>query len=326
MTGSARSRVAAQLREPAAGGRRAQRRRQRVQPGVVLARDEVQRAAHQPGDDERAVVRERRVDRGGRARGAAGAQREPRGPQVLRLHREQARDRARPDRARRPGEPLRRRARAGAARPGSLRDEHAVAEVERVQLEQRGVAPRPGAALEVAPGAPRPSPRPRPAGAARRRRCSPARRVEVGLGPAPVGHQEAVAAVVRDRHRDRARRRRARPRLGERDRAAARGTRAGSRGSARTRPRTRGSHWNTTARRADAAQLAQPGEPVLPVVVGEHRHRRVERAVAERQRLGARVDAGRGARRALRAHHRRGLDRGDVAVARLVGAGCRRRR
>ena len=119
MTGSAASRVAAQLREPAAVGRRAQRRRERVQPGVVAARDEVQRAAHQPAGDERAVVRERSVDRGGRARGAAGAQGEPRHPQVLRLHREQARHRAGRIELRRPGEQLRRR-----APPAQLRGSH----------------------------------------------------------------------------------------------------------------------------------------------------------------------------------------------------------
>ena len=112
-------RVAAQLREPAAVGRRAERRRERVQPRVVVRRDEVQRAAHQPAGDERAVVRERSVDRGRRARGAAGAQGEARHPQVLRLHREQARHRAGRIERRRAGEQLRRR-----APPAQLRRAH----------------------------------------------------------------------------------------------------------------------------------------------------------------------------------------------------------
>ena len=56
------------------------------------------------------------------------------------------------------------------------------------------------------------------------------------------------------------------------------------------------------------------------MVVAERRHRGVERAVGERQRLRRRAHHGGGARRALGDHHLRRLDRDDLAVARLVGA------
>ena len=59
---------------------------------MVLARDEVQRAAHQPGDQQRSAG-ERGVDVAGARRGAAGAQRERHRPRVLRLDREEMRDR-----------------------------------------------------------------------------------------------------------------------------------------------------------------------------------------------------------------------------------------
>ena len=55
---------------------------------MVLARDEVQRAAQQPVGDQRAVG-QRGVDVRRPVRGAAGAQRQPGGAQVLRLHREE---------------------------------------------------------------------------------------------------------------------------------------------------------------------------------------------------------------------------------------------
>jgi hypothetical protein len=61
---------------------------------------------------------------------------------------------------------------------------------------------------------------------------------------------------------------------------------------------------------------------VGPVVQRQHRHRRVEGAVLERQRLGPGLDRGRRVRRALGDHHRRRLDRRDLAVGRLVAAGA----
>ena len=63
--------------------------RQGVQPRVVLAADEVQRAAVEPRDQERALVGESAVDVGGGESGRPGANREARSPRVLPLHREQ---------------------------------------------------------------------------------------------------------------------------------------------------------------------------------------------------------------------------------------------
>jgi hypothetical protein len=77
---------------------------------VVLARDEVQRAAQEPGDDERAVVGERAVDLA-RPRGRAPRpEREPCRAQVLRLHCEQVRHGGMRRRGRVRGEQLRRSA------------------------------------------------------------------------------------------------------------------------------------------------------------------------------------------------------------------------
>ena len=73
-------RLGAQLGQPALRLRAQERAGQRVQPGEVLPRDEVQRAAQQPGRHERGLVHVAR---------AAGAEREPRGARVLRLDGEQ---------------------------------------------------------------------------------------------------------------------------------------------------------------------------------------------------------------------------------------------
>jgi hypothetical protein len=70
-----------------------------------------------------------------------------------------------------------------------------------------------------------------------------------------------------------------------------------------------------------APQLGGAGAEVAPVVDREDGHRRVEARVGEGQRLGARLHGRRGAGRALGDHHRRRLDRGDLAVGRLVAAG-----
>ena len=72
-----------------------------------------------------------------------------------------------------------------------------------------------------------------------------------------------------------------------------------------------------------ARHLEQAGHRVAPVVVGEHGHGGVERAVTEGQRLGLRGDARRRAGRPLRPHDGRGLDGDHVAVRRLVGPGAR---
>ena len=95
----------AELLEPAPRPRLAVRSGQREQPTVVLPRHEVQRAAQQPGDHERAVG-QRGVDGRRVEAPAAGAQREPGGAEVLRLDGEQvAHDLRRA--ARRPVQPLR---------------------------------------------------------------------------------------------------------------------------------------------------------------------------------------------------------------------------
>ena len=60
-----------------------------MQPPVVLAAHEVQRAAVEPADDERALAGERAVDIAHREAVRTGADGEPRAAQVLRLHREQ---------------------------------------------------------------------------------------------------------------------------------------------------------------------------------------------------------------------------------------------
>ena len=80
------------LREPPATRGRAGGRGEPQQPRIVLAADEVQRAAPQPGDDDGALVGERRVDIGRRDRWGTGAQRQARRTQVLGLHREQPPD------------------------------------------------------------------------------------------------------------------------------------------------------------------------------------------------------------------------------------------
>ena len=72
----------------------------------------------------------------------------------------------------------------------------------------------------------------------------------------------------------------------------------------------------------DPPHLGQPGIEVLPVVDRQHAHRRIDALVAERQRLGDAFHGRARPRRPLGDHHRRGLDRDDVAVGRLVGPGA----
>ncbi len=95
-------------REPPRDRGAERRRRQRLEPRVVLAADEVERAAVQPREHERALVGQLAVDVRGREPGAARTDREPRAARVLRLDGEQPlHDRERVPR-RRPGEKLRR--------------------------------------------------------------------------------------------------------------------------------------------------------------------------------------------------------------------------
>ena len=70
------------VREPARGG-------EGLKPGIVLAADEVERAAAEPGDDERAVLGEGAVDVGGGQAGGASADGEAKPARILPLYGEQ---------------------------------------------------------------------------------------------------------------------------------------------------------------------------------------------------------------------------------------------
>ena len=104
---SARGGDDALLRQPPRVAGEQRRRRQRVQPRVVLAAHEVQRPAVEPRDDERAVLGQRAVDVGGRQPGGPRADRQPRAARVLRLHGEQPLGDGDRSRRGRPGEQLR---------------------------------------------------------------------------------------------------------------------------------------------------------------------------------------------------------------------------
>ena len=135
--------------------------------------------------------------------------------------------------------------------------------------------------------------------------------------------QEAVAAVGRDREGRRSRRPQ---RAGNgRERREARHVEAGDlRQVVAHEPvacdvrRVEREHHDAAARHAP--QLGESRPPVAPVMHRQDRHRRVEGAVGERQRLGGALYGRRRAGGPLRDHHGRGLDRHDLAVARLVGA------
>ena len=108
------------LGEPAGVAGEQRRRRQRLQPGVVLAADQVQGAAVEPGDQQRALLAQRPVDVGrGEALGA-GANREPRSARVLPLHGEQPLGDGDGIGQRRAGQSLRRQS-LGEAQPTSSR-------------------------------------------------------------------------------------------------------------------------------------------------------------------------------------------------------------
>ena len=78
----------------------------RVEPGIVLAPDEMEGAAVEPGDDERAIV-ERPLDAGRRESRRSRPEREPEPARILRLHREQPLGDGNRVSRRRPGEELR---------------------------------------------------------------------------------------------------------------------------------------------------------------------------------------------------------------------------
>ena len=97
----------AELGQPPHRGPEVRRRRKRVEPRVVLASHEMQRAAVQPGHDQRALGGQRPVDVGGGEAARAGPDREAKAAWVLALDRQQAlRDRARVG-GRRARQPLR---------------------------------------------------------------------------------------------------------------------------------------------------------------------------------------------------------------------------
>ena len=147
--------------------------------------------------------------------------------------------------------------------------------------------------------------------------------IEVGLGLAPVGLEEAVGAVPGDGHRLHA--------------GSDRGGLLGHRGPADEEAGDLGQVVAAQPERMKPAgvrvvvrehhhpaghplHLPQPGQRVSPVVNGGEGHRGVERLILERKALGVGGHARRRPRRALRPHDRRRLHRGDLAVGGLVGA------
>ena len=80
------------LPQAPAVGRQARGCGEREQPRMVVAPDEVQRAAHQPRDHHGALVGERGVDVAGGEAGRARAQGQAGGAQVLGLHGQQVAD------------------------------------------------------------------------------------------------------------------------------------------------------------------------------------------------------------------------------------------
>ncbi len=71
----------------------------------------------------------------------------------------------------------------------------------------------------------------------------------------------------------------------------------------------------------DPPQFAEAGLGLGPVMDGQHRHRRVERRVRERQGLSHSSHDAPSPSPALPEHRRRGLDRHDQTIARLVVPG-----
>ena len=86
------------------------------------------------------------------------------------------------------------------------------------------------------------------------------------------------------------------------------------------RLRVAAEHEHRAARHSP--HLGEPAVDVAPLMHGEGGERGVEGVVVERQLLRRRVDGAGQSGFALGAHGRRGLHRGDVAVARLVRSGA----
>jgi hypothetical protein len=103
-------RTHALLRQAPRVGGEQRRRRHRVQPAVVLAAHQVQRAPVQPGDEQRALLDQGAIHVGGRQPRAAGPDGQASAARILRLHRQQASDDRDRVARRRPGEQLRREA------------------------------------------------------------------------------------------------------------------------------------------------------------------------------------------------------------------------
>jgi hypothetical protein len=106
------------LAQPARVSLHGHRRGQRLQPRVVLAADEVQRAAVQPRHDQRPLLGQRTVDVRRRQPARARAHSQPEPARILRLHCEQALCHGDRTGCGRPGEQLRREALVDHA-PGS---------------------------------------------------------------------------------------------------------------------------------------------------------------------------------------------------------------
>ena len=149
--------------------------------------------------------------------------------------------------------------------------------------------------------------------------------VQVRLGPAPVGLEEAVSAVPRDEHRLHAGSDRA-GQLGQRRPADEEVSDLGQVVAGQPEPATPSGVTGVVREHHHAAShaphLAQAGDRVRPVMNGGERHRGVEGLVLERKALRGGSHARRCACGTLRTHDRRRLHRGDVTVGGLVGAGA----
>jgi hypothetical protein len=149
--------------------------------------------------------------------------------------------------------------------------------------------------------------------------------VQVCLGPAPVGLEEAVSAVPRNRHPLHAGSDRA-GLLGQRRPADAEVSDLRQVVASKPEPTTPSSftgveleHHHTASH---APHLAQARDRVLPVLDGGNSHCGVEGLVLERKALRGGSHARRCAYRTLRTHERRRFHRGYVAAGGLVGAGA----
>src|SRR6266705_5687063 len=149
--------------------------------------------------------------------------------------------------------------------------------------------------------------------------------VQVGLGPAPIGLEEAVRAVPWNEHRLHAGSDRA-GLLGQRRPADAEVSDLRQVVASKPEPTT--PSGVTGVEREDhhaashAPHLAQARDRVLPVMNGAKGHRGVEGPVLERNALRDSSHARCCACGTLRTHERRRFHRGDVTAGGLVGAGA----